>query len=184
MTSIHGSTPPPHRRFNIRRAVEDVYWRYKRWNGMFDKQIRLLQADERFLNQCAELYSRGYKDWHIVGAVSNTLLNLEGRKNGLIAGVASWESIADKFKEVEYPVEAFLGRQFEWYSAIYLFTCLKNHGFESRGLGYELKAVENFMRQRMKHFEVDIEHTPMFGKPSGWWPELASLEDVLTKNCR
>lgn len=175
-----------HKRFGRRKSVEAVYWRYKRWNGMFDKQVRLLQADERFLSQCSDYYAQGYKDWHLVGAISNTLLNFEARRKGIPHEPGNRnpvENLMQGLKEVEYPVGSFLGQEFERYSNIFIFTCLQTYGFETRGFGYALEPIKKFLKERMKHFEIDIEHKPMFAKPVAWWPELGTLEETFKKYC-
>jgi hypothetical protein len=151
---------------------------------MFDKQIRALQADERFLDQCASHYQRGYKDWHIIGAISNAMLNLYARKRGIEMGPeneARVVALSTELKDVLIPVECFLGEKFERYFTVHLFTCMKQWGFEGRGAGYEVKVIEKFMRERMKHFDTDVEHAPMFVRPPSWWPKLPPLEDVLAK---
>jgi hypothetical protein len=151
---------------------------------MFDSQMRALQVDERFLSQCADHYSRGYKDWHIIGAISNLMMNMEARRRGIEMHPKNETrvcAVTEELKSVVFPVDFFLGQKLEFYYTLHLFTCMKQWGFESRGLGYDAKAVEKFMRERMKHFDIDIEHAPMFGRPPAWWPRLPPLAEVLSK---
>jgi hypothetical protein len=50
-------------------------------------------------------------------------------------------------------------------------NCLMTYGFECRRSDYSPEAVRRFLRTRMRHYDLDLPHNPLFGKPPGDWPE-------------
>jgi hypothetical protein len=143
--------------------------------GKFDAQLRALQADEAFLDRCAHYYQQGYKDWHILSAIANFLIVREERRRGLdLRNPQDRERsrfLYEELKEVVIPPDEFEGPGFELAYKMHALTCLTVYGFEAR-IGVMPDMVMKFLRERMRHFDLDIPHKPMFGKPPAGWPDL------------
>jgi hypothetical protein len=91
-------------------------------------QVKLLQADERFLVRCDEFYKAGYKDWHILTAIFNFMLHL---KNQEIDNLLKTREDRERSKETpkllkgsQYPVEKFLATEMEMHFTVHALTCL------------------------------------------------------------
>ena len=61
MTSITGSKPPLHRRFDEQESLRQIRNRYLGLREQVDAQVKALQGDERFIKRCEGFYEKGYK---------------------------------------------------------------------------------------------------------------------------
>jgi hypothetical protein len=173
MTSTTGSTPPLHRRFDEAESIRQIKDRYVGLKTRIAPQVALLQEDDGFLGHCVAYYERGYKDWHILAAVLNFMLNREAERRGfgwLREDVRRRQKLIDELPNVILPAAEFSGREFEVHFAGHALTCLQAYGFEYRNRRINDATVEKFLRQRMRHFDLDIPHSSMFGRPPGDWP--------------
>ncbi|MGH8095001.1 MAG: hypothetical protein ACREIF_16265 [Chthoniobacterales bacterium] len=176
MTSIIGLKPPLHRRFNEAKSLEYIRDRYRGMKGKFDSQLATLRADKAFLERCAKPYFDGYKDWHILSAVFNHLMRLESiQRNidlGTNEGQTAYKRLADEVKDLSFSASDFDGPEWEFAFTMHAVTCLARYGFEQRTAAMRPELAVNFLRDRMRHFDLDIPHQPMFGLPLGDWPEV------------
>lgn len=173
MTSITGSKAPLHRRFDETDSIRQIKDRYIGLKTRIAPQIALLQKDDGFMQRCAVYYERGYKDWHILAAVLNYMLNREAQRRGFgwrPEDVSRRQKLIDELPNVLLPATEFSGREFEVHFSGHAMTCLQAYGFECRNRRVNDAAIEKFLRDRMRHFDLDIPHTPMFGRPPDDWP--------------
>lgn len=143
--------------------------------GKFDAQLRALQADQAFLDRCATYYQQGYKDWHILSAIINFMGNRETRRLGLDLRKPQDRErsrfLYEELKDVVIPPHEFDGPGFKFAFEMHALTCLTVYGFEER-IGIMTDTALKFLRERMRHFDLDIPHKPMFGRPPADWPDL------------
>jgi hypothetical protein len=176
MTLITGSKPPLHRRFNERKSFEYIRNRYRGMKGRFDAQLRVLQSDDEFLGRCQKLYAQGYKDWHILSAIYNRLLTLESKRRGIDLhtheGREAHKNLSKEILNSTFPPEDFDGAEWELALKMHAITCLGTYGFEHRSGAVSPDAIIAFLRDRMRHFDFDVPHEPMFGPPYGPWPNV------------
>jgi hypothetical protein len=173
MTLTTGSTPPLHRRFNESESLRQIQDRYIGLKTRIAPQVALLQRDDAFLDRCAAYYRRGYKDWHILAAVLNYMLNREAQRRGLgwtREDLKRKQTVIEELLNVVLPAADFSGQEFEMHFRGHAMTCLQAYGFEYRNRRMNDQAIEKFLRERMRHFDLDIPHAPMFGRPPGGWP--------------
>lgn len=177
MTSITGVKPPTHRRFDRTASIGQIRNRYARLRTSIGLQVPTLQRDLVFVSRCNELYGRGYKDWHLLSAIFNMRLNWETR----LLGHSMWEPVvpsllgqieeiitqtvadADRFTYPVGELERFLG--------IFDLSCLSTYGFVLRRPDVDPRAIQNFLRDRMHHYDLDLPHRPLFGMSPGDWPD-------------
>ena len=172
MTSTTGLTPPLHRRFNESESLRQIRDRYIGLKRIA-RQVALLQKDDAFLERCAAYYRSGYKDWHILAAILNYMLNREAQRRGLAwtrEDLKRKQTIVEELLDVVISVADFSGQDFEMHFRGHALTCLQAYGFAYRNRRMNDQAVEKFLRERMRHFDLDIPHAPMFGRPPGDWP--------------
>lgn len=176
MTSITGSTPPLHRKFDERQALQEIRGRYSELRKVITAQVQALQADDDFIAAAQTFYAAGYKDWHILSAVANLMINRRIRELGLDLetrhGQEQSKDVGRSLTGVVYPAKAFIGKELSLAFQGHALTCMRRYGFESRGIGMNAFVVEKFLRERMRHFELDIPHAPMFGRPPNDWPVI------------
>ena len=176
MISDTGVKPPLHRRFDKEVAMHQIRNRYRELRKKISKQVELLQKDVLFRQKVQEYYQRSYKDWVIVGAIFNCMLNWKARELGM---KLPDEKERQKLVELQelvsdavYPTEQFLGEDFDLQIKFHSLLALKSYGFEMRRMDFKPKVVEKFLRERMKHFDFDISHRLLFGEPPGDWPDI------------
>lgn len=75
--------PPLHRRFDEATALRLIQKRYENCKKWLPNQVKELQQYEAFRRQCKGHYARGYKDWIILGAIYNLVLNWRAEELGL-----------------------------------------------------------------------------------------------------
>ena len=130
--------------------------------------------DEEFLLRCEGYYGKGYKDWHILGAIVNVMSNKRlqqvGNKLRTKEELEMWQNISDQLAGLVYPTEEFVAAEMDIMFTAHAISCLKRYGFEYRGAGLVPESIMNFLRHRMRHFDLDIPHPPMFGRPPNDWP--------------
>jgi hypothetical protein len=176
MTSTIGLKPPLHRRFNKTESLKQIRSRYLGMKGKFDAQLKVLQADDTFLDRCQKLYADGYKDWHILSAIYNRLLMLESRRRGVDLGThegrEALKNLSEELLTSTFPATDFDGPEWEMSFKMHAITCLARYGFEQRTRAVSPDAIVKFLRDRMRHFDLDIPHQPMFASPDVPWPEV------------
>lgn len=176
MTSTTGLKPPLHRKFNEARSIKQIRNRYRGMKGKFNAQLAVLRADDSFLQRCEKLYANGYKDWHILSAIFNRLMHLEGLRRGIDLGTKEgqelYQTLQDQVNDVTFPASVFDGSEWEMSFTMHAITCLATYGFEPRTAVMHPDLAVKFLRERMRHFELDIPHQPMFENPLGDWPNV------------
>jgi hypothetical protein len=173
MTSTSGVQPPLHRRYDPQVELELVRKRYSETKARFAVQVEKLQACDEFVEKCKVYYSQGYKDWVILGAIANTMLNLRIAELGAdVMEDGIGKRAYDDIRGRVYPVGQFLGSEMGQHIEGHCAYVLKSYGFELRRSSIPIKDVEWFFRYRMKHFECDVPHEPMFARPIGAWPVI------------
>jgi len=178
MTSATGAHPPLHRRYNEAEALQQIRNRYDGCRRKIPaKQIAMLQKSQEFVAQTRRLYELGYKDSMIVVIIYNIIMNRHLAEAGVNllnqseAVGAMREFVARRIRKT-YPVGAFLGAGFERARITFLSTVLITWGFHPRLQVVEPAVIEAFLRHRMRFFELDFPHDPLFDSPPGDWPAI------------
>ncbi len=174
MTSRTGPQPPVHRRFSETKALAMIRNRYRELRKMIPEQVARLQPDPDFRRMCASLYERGYKDWVILSAIYNCMFTWQLDKTEFDPlnppSQDQFRAMQDRIQNNSYPAWRFVEENFDTAIMMHNVACLQSYGFELLRPDIKPPVIEAFLRHRMKHFEFDIEHPPMFGDPPGDWP--------------
>lgn len=169
-------TAPVHSRYSPQLAKKFTRNRYKTFKSSIARQVTLLQADVRFRKKCLSYYERGLPDWVILGGMMNLMINLLGKNSGIVpsnpAAAKRLMAMQERLPETVLPVEEFLGDELDMFINIFNLSCLKTYGFTPRRPDLNPEVVEKFLRERMRHFDFDFGHAPLFGEPPGEWPAL------------
>jgi len=170
------SNAPLHKRYNVIDSLRYIRNRYIGMKGKFSRQLKVLQSDEDFLDRCAKWYEEGYKDWHILSAILNQMMHLEGMRRNLDLttkwGSEQYRKLPDEMKTLVFPPSHFSNEEMERAFQLHALTCLQTYGFEGRTAQIDMNAVIRFLRNRMRHFDHDIPHAQMFARPPAAWPKM------------
>lgn len=179
MNSMPASIPL-HRRHNSSGAIEAIEQRYSQFHQKLEPQVFVLQRNAAFRSQCSELYKRGYKDWMILGAVFNFLLQAElaerevDIRDGQRASEIARKLLDDQsFVFGATDAQELCGDQFLRFLYTFNMVALASYGFELRQHVIHPEVMERFLRERLDYFSLDLPHLPLFGDPPGNWPETS-----------
>lgn len=168
--------PPLHRRFDEAAAVHLIRKRYRNCKGWLAQQVKVLQEAEPFRDQCVRYYARGYKDWVILGGIYGCMMNWRAKELGLnFFQAPDWQKIKAvecSLPELLYAPHQFIGNEFGVHIHVQLVSHLRSYGFDFRRKDVKPEVVEDFLRRRMRHFDLDLAHDSLFGEPPGNWPEV------------
>jgi hypothetical protein len=156
-------------------AREQVRHRYDALRARIPSQVAALQLDKDFRSLCKLYYGKGYKDWVILSAVINCMLNWQAQRHLDLRDAgdrARLPTMANDLNDTVYPAWRFTQEEMDRAVAGHNMAVLLRYGFEPRRADFQPKTVEKFLRERMRHFEADLPHEPLFGDPPGSWPEL------------
>lgn len=176
MTSKDAS-PPLHRRHESTEARAAVAEKYRLFEERLGPQVLILQSSEVFCSQIADWYERGYKDWMILGATFNIVMQTMLAEQGLDlldgqTGEIAIRIAMDKTRPMRvYAADHFVRPDFEFFMYHCNFQALLRYGFDIRRHRLKAPVVESFLRDRLNYFELDLHHEPLFGIPSGAWPK-------------
>jgi hypothetical protein len=168
---------PFHRRADPKAQAEAVRHRYRRTREVGGPQIATLQRAPDFLSVARLWYDRGYRDWHVVAAVTNSMINdvLEERKIDLsrpkrppLRHNEMLESIRDRI----FPAARFTGERIDEMMFGFELAALAGLGFVIRDPALGREQVRRFLRERMNFYEFDLPHPALFADPPGDWPKL------------
>lgn len=176
MTSETGVKPPLHQRFDEQVAIRHIRNRYGEIRKAISRQVDVLRKENVFRQKCQGYYQSGYKDWVIVGAILNCMLNWKARDLGIDlpseGAKQQFIELRNILSDVVYPTERFLGGDLDMHIKAHSLYALNSYGFEMRRKDFKPEVVEKFMRERMRHFDFDLSHRPLFGEPPGDWPNI------------
>jgi hypothetical protein len=168
-----------HRRFDEATSIEFIQNRYRNLHVILASQVECLQKDVETRIVFRDFYDQGFKDWHLVSAIFNIRMNWY-YGDFKIAMMNPPDS--EKLKEIKEIVSLSTERPSRFSDinlidlALRIFdvSCLATYGFECRRSDYAPDAVRKFLRDRMRHYDLDMPHRPLFGKPPGDWPDYTS----------
>jgi hypothetical protein len=179
MTPTIGEKPPLHRRFDEARSFEAIRNRYRNLHRILSGQVEAIQRDVEARFAFRSFYEAGFKDWHLASAIYNIRMNWHLGDFGisLLAPPSK-----EKMKEAEEIITLSIESPYRFANekliehALFVFdiTCLSTYGFECRRVDYDPAAVRSFLRHRMRHYDLDLPHRPLFGKPPGEWPDYGA----------
>jgi hypothetical protein len=150
--------------------------RYRNCRQDIVEQVTALQHDPAFRKKCLDYYQKGYKDWVILAAIFNVMLNLKAQDLRLELhrkkDHKKFLELKDMIRNTVYPTSLFHKENMDMQIKLHAVYVLSTYGFELRRSDIKPEVIENFLRERMKHFDYDLPHKPLFGEPPGEWPEI------------
>lgn len=182
MESATGQKAPLHRRFDEKKAIRYISNRYVGLKQDIADQVRALQADTAIIKKFSAYYDLGYKDWVILSAIFNCMINwkraelsgpmkMPGSENDVIEEKERIKATRNLLKGKVYPPSWFKTSDMDFQMRLNGMIVLKTYGFQARG-GHKPENIERFLRDRMKHYTFDLPHVPLFSNPPGDWPEV------------
>jgi hypothetical protein len=155
-----------HPDFNEAEALEQITNRYRRISVMFRYTLGQLSSDRAFLQLLQKLRSSGWKDWHVLLAVSNvrasSFLNMGSKDYERIA-----EDIFRNGEREEYPLtpaSVYNEQKLKAGLEMSQLSTVKNLGYRLEQMTPNFKGITTFLA-RFKYWELDVPHQNPFVAP-------------------
>lgn len=156
--------------YNPQNAQKAIKGRYKNCLSGVHLTLERFSENEIFKKTIAHFKGEGWKDWHILLAIYNAVLNYKSNIN--LTAQSSPEDYQREFQKlygkdeketyIDVPIEVFtienIGEQF------YLFTpsVLQSYGLSHKAPFAELHAILEVLKKRFNFLSDDIDHEPLF----------------------
>jgi len=134
--------------------------------------IRRLVSDEQFVAVADELRSEGWKDWHLLTAVSNITVNARAIARGINMTTTITQADAKRFyalmraeeqpTDPETPVELFSAEAMWFHLGNAARATAQNWGMEVRLNPIDPRALLEVLGSRFNYWADDVEHQPIF----------------------
>jgi hypothetical protein len=163
--------------YNEQSELEDIKLRYTNVQHMIPYTLKRLQQSPIFLSIVERLKSEGWKEWHILQAIGNGVMNWYTERSGANHDI---QRIQDEGKAVfqrlfeegeaphdpPIPLDYFtLEAMHVWlHTGLLTFLSIKGAVFGPRG--YFPERLQTIAKNRYHYFELDVPHSPIFPSKS------------------
>lgn len=152
-------------------ALEAIEYRYE----MLLRPVRLtlprLAAHSRFMGLVSDLRAEGWKDWHLLTAIANIVVNKRAVSRGLNMTQSITQADIDKFREImeedersddaETPADAFTEDQMLFHLANAAAATARRLGLELRLDRFEPRSFLSVLGDRFNYWDDDVDHEPI-----------------------
>ncbi len=159
--------------YDEQSELEDIELRYANVQHMIPYTLKRLQQTPIFLDNVELLKSEGWKEWHILQAVANGVMNWYAEQSGANQDI---ERIQDEgkvlfqrlFEKGESPKDPSIPQEYFTLEAMRiwlhagLLTFLTKKGAVFGQRGYFPERLQTIARKRYHYFELDVPHSPIF----------------------
>jgi hypothetical protein len=142
--------------------------RYQRMTGVLQLTLHRLRQSPAFFETVQHLRQRGWRDWHILGAIFASVLNYRSHQEYGPHGAN--EEFATKFLQTseqpdstEVPASEFTEERLDFYRRFNTAAILKTWGLELHHPALSPEVIEEFLATRYGYWTDDMEHENLFG---------------------
>lgn len=162
----------PHNRYDGAKSHDAIGWRYEDLVVPVRLTIERLGREARFQAVLAELRSDGWKDWHVLTAVSNMVVNARARDRGLNMTTTMTASDVEQFQRIlespesesdpEIPIELFTLDEMRFHLGNAARMTAQNWGLEIRRNPLDPVALIEVLGARFNYWRDDVDHEAIF----------------------
>lgn len=159
--------------YDERAELEDIASRYERVFARLPRTLPRLRQDVIFGNLVRRLRGDGWRDWHIVQAVMNGVINWHLARMGHDRDPEAMKSVGGSLtrrlleegetaEDPAVPPAYFTPTTMELFLHTGLLTFLKRKGAVFRDRGYDRERMREIADERYHYLELDVPHPPLF----------------------
>jgi len=164
--------------YDREHECEVIQRRYTNTLHAIPYTLERLQCSPAFLKTVHQLRAEGWKDWHILIAVLNGVINWRSERTGENRGpqqyLRRFNALFDHLMEHgESPDDPLVPPEYftvdtmrQWLDAS-IVAMLKQKGGVLRPRGYDPKKLRRIAERRYHYFELDVPHQPLFPDEPG-----------------
>jgi hypothetical protein len=157
--------------YSPEESRSQIAHRYQRIASHLNVTLRRLRECSDFQAMVMRLREKGWRDWHILGAVFSAVINFRAHKqHGPLFNQESAIRIKDELTATgelpeasEIPLNEFSEEQLDFYRRINLAAIIRTWGLDFHHPTLPPKLIEDFLASRYGYWSDDVEHPDLFG---------------------
>lgn len=155
--------------YDKKKAEELIKARYTKSLPSIRKTLKWIVPTESFQQLKENLRNQGWKDWHILLAFFNLVMNYRMEKLGVIGNIAAMEKFyqdypyeEEKEDAVNIPIEIINEENMKVNLQISMLATLKGFGFSLEQKMVKPEEISDFLADKFNYWEDDVDHDPIF----------------------
>jgi len=150
------------------KAEELIKARYTKSIPAIRLTLKRIVPTDHFQNLKNKLRNEGWKDWHILLALYNLVLNFRMNELG-IRTVHDMNNFRQKFMQEEEKEESLIVPLYQINEEnlkinlkLSMLGTLKGYGFSLEGKTINPEKITKYLAEKFNYWEDDVEHKPIF----------------------
>jgi len=155
--------------YDKKKAEELIKARYTKSIPSIRKTLKRIVPTESFQLLKEKLRSQGWKDWHILLAFFNLVMNYRMEKLGISGNIVAMERFYQEYpyeeeKEdtISIPIEEITEENMKRNLQHSMMATLKGFGFSLQGKLVKPEEITEFLAEKFNYWEDDVDHDPIF----------------------
>ncbi len=154
--------------YDKKKAEELIKARYAKSIPAIRLTLNRIVPTEQFQNLKNKLRNKGWKDWHILLAIFNLVLNYRMSELG-IRTINAMDNFRQKFMQEEekeesliVPLDQINEENMKNNLKMSMLGTLKGYGFSLEGKIINPEKISKFLAEKFNYWEDDVDHEPIF----------------------
>ena len=151
------------------KAEESIKARYSKSIPSIRLTFKRIVPTKSFQLLKEKLRSQGWKDWHILLALVNLVMNYRMEKLGITGNIVAMEKFyqeylyeEEKDNAVSIPIEEINEANMKTNLQVSMLGTLKGLGFSLERKLIKREEIADFLADKFNYWEDDIDHEPIF----------------------
>ena len=156
--------------YDKQKSEEMIRNRYRRCMPPIRLTLKNLIQTEVFQKLKGSLRSTGWKDWHILLAINNLVMNFRMQELGILNNIdkmvkfgEKWVNHEEQENDIQIPLKEFTKKNLMRVLEASMPATLRLYGFSTL-VGKELKIdqIKEFLSKKFNYWNDDVEHDLIF----------------------
>jgi len=157
-------------KFYVKKKAEElIKARYQKSVPSIRLTLKSIVQTRNFQVLKENLRNQGWKDWHILLALFNLVMNYRMEKLGISGNVIAMEKFYQEYpyKEekddaIKIPLEEINEVNMKRSLQVSMLATLKGFGFSLEGKLIKPEEISNFLAEKFNYWDDDVDHEPIF----------------------
>ncbi len=155
--------------YDKKKSEEMIKKRYKNCIPSIRLSLKRIVPTEDFQILKEILRSQGWKDWHILLAIFNLVMNYRMSKLGILSNVNSMIEFGEKYPYQEenknsifVPLDEFTEENMKKSLELSMPASLNVYGFTLKAKKIKIDEIKQFLAEKFNYWVDDVDHEPIF----------------------
>jgi hypothetical protein len=158
--------------YDKKKAKELIKARYQKSVPSIRLTLKRIVPTSSFQALKMNLRSQGWKDWHILLALFNLVMNYRMDRFGISGNIIAMEKFyqeypyeEEKDNAIKIPLEEINEVNMKRNLQVSMLATLKGFGFSLEGKLVKPEEISDFLAEKFNYWEDDVDHEPIFDIP-------------------